>query len=143
VSRPTIVKSAVLIAGVFVVVLIVGSVISSGPSDATVAQAKPPTTVTTTEPPPEGVAIVRLSNGVFRPANLKLDPAEIPVVQWVNEDPREYVLVSLEGAFESPPLGQGDTFEFDYSTLEPGIHRYNALIGAQRVPGSVDTRPDQ
>ncbi len=142
-SRPTIVKSALLVAGVFVVTLIVGSVISSSPSDATVAQARPPTSVTTTEPPPEGVAIVRLSNGVFRPANLKLNTAEIQIVQWVNEDPREYVLVSSEGAFESQPLGQGDTFEFDYSTLDPGIHRYNALIGAQRIPGSVDTRPDQ
>ena len=86
---------------------------------------------------------MRLSNGVFRPANLKLNTAEIQIVQWVNEDPREYVLVSSEGAFESQPLGQGDTFEFDYSTLDPGIHRYNALIGAQRIPGSVDTRPDQ
>jgi hypothetical protein len=40
------------------------------------------------------------------------------------------------------PLGEGDTFGFDDSTLEPGINRCN-LIEAQRVPGSVDTLTDQ
>jgi hypothetical protein len=143
VGRRNIMKSTVLVVSVFVVLLIVGTLISSEPSEATQEAAKPPTTTTTTEPPPEGVAIVRLSNGVFRPANLDMDTAVVQVVQWVNEDPREYVIRATDGSFESPPLAQGDTFEWDFSVLPPGIHRYNALIGFQRIPGSVDTRPNQ
>lgn len=36
-----------------------------------------------------------------------------------------------------------DVVVFDFSTLPPAIHRYNATLGFNRVPGSVDTRPDQ
>jgi hypothetical protein len=143
VGRRTLIQSSLLVVVVFVVLLVVGTVITSGPSTATQEAARPPTTTTTTEPPPEGVVIVRLSNGVFRPANLAIDIAEVQIVQWVNEDDREYIIVGSGGTFESPPLNQGDTFEFDFSTLDPAIHRYNALIGFQRIPGSVDTRPEQ
>ena len=87
--------------------------------------------------------IVRVNNGVFRPANLRIDLAVTQTIQWINEDDREYVIVGSGGTFESPPLAQGDTFEFDFSTLEPAIHRYNAVLGFQRIPGSVDTRPEQ
>jgi hypothetical protein len=143
VGRRNIMRGTVLVAIVFAVLVVVGAVVSSGPSDATTESARPPTTTTTTEPPPEGVAIVRLSNGVFRPANLDLNTAEVQIVQWVNEDDREYVIRATDGSFESPPLAQGDTFEIDFSGLPPAIHRYNALVGFQRIPGSVDTRPDQ
>ncbi len=135
-------KSTLLVATVFVVLLVVGTLNTSSPSEATVQADRKPTTTTTTEPPPQGVTIVRIDNGAFRPANLKIDLDEIWIVQWINEDPREYQLVDSNGNFEVT-LAPGDVFEFDYSTLEPGIHRYNALIGFQRLPGSVDTRPDQ
>ncbi len=137
-----IVKSALLIIGVFVVLIALGSLNTSSPSEATVEADRQPTTTTTTEPPPEGIIVVRIDNGVFRPSNLKIDLNEIWIVQWINEDPREYALVDSTGAFETT-IAQNEVFEFDYSTLEPGIHRYNALIGFQRIPGSVDTRPAQ
>lgn len=143
VGRRNIIRSTVLVAIVFAVLLVAGAWASSSPSDETLANAKPPTTTTTTEPPPEGVAVVRLSNGVFRPANLDVDLSVVQIVQWLNEDDREYVIRSTDGEFESPPLAQGETFEFDFSALPPGIHRYNALVGFQRIPGSVDTRPNQ
>ncbi|MGI9642015.1 MAG: hypothetical protein ACR2N9_04445 [Acidimicrobiia bacterium] len=142
-GRRTMIQSIVLVVAVFVVLLAVGTVITSGPSSATQESARPPTTTTTTEPPPEGVVVVKLSNGVFRPSNLAIDLDEIQVVQWINEDDREYIIVGSGDTFESPPLNEGDTFEFDFSTLDPAIHRYNAVIGFQRIPGSVDTRPEQ
>ena len=142
-DRRTLIQSTGLIAVVFVVLLAVGAVISSGPSSATTEAGRAPTTTTTTEPPPEGVEVVRLSNGAFRPSNLTIDLDEIQIVQWNNEDAREYIILGAGDIFESPPLNQGDTFEFDFTTLEPAIHRYNALIGFQRIPGSVDSRPEQ
>jgi hypothetical protein len=135
-------KSTLLVVGVFVALMIVGAIMASGPSAATIAADRTPTSTTTTEPPPEGIAIVRIDNGVFRPANLKIDLDEVWIVRWINDDPREYVMVDSDGNFEVT-LAEGDTFEFDYSTLEPGIHRYKALIGFQRIPGSVDSRPSQ
>lgn len=137
-----IMKSALLIVSVFVVLIILGALNTSSPSGATIEADRKPTTTTTTEPPPEGVTVVRIDNGVFRPANLKIDLEEIRIIRWINKDPTEYILVDSDGAFEIT-LGQNETFEFDYSTLEPGIHRYKALIGLQRIPGSVDTRPEQ
>ena len=144
-GRRTLINSTLLVVGVFAVLFLIGQspLFSSSPSDDVVEAGRAPTTTTTTEPPPEGVVIVRIDNGVFRPANLAVDLTETQTVQWVNEDPREYVIIGSGGTFESPPLAQGDTFEFDFSTLEPAIHRYNAVIGFQRIPGSVDTRPEQ
>ena len=142
-GKRTLIQSTVLVVVVFAVLVAIGSLLSSSPSEATVEAGRVPTTTTTTEPPSEGVVVVRLSNGVFRPSNLAIDIEVTQIVQWINEDPREYIIVGSGGTFESPPLNQGDTFEFDFSTLEPAIHRYNALIGFQRIPGSVDTRPEQ
>ena len=142
-GRRNVMKSILLVAAVFAVLLVVGTVISSSPSEATLESGRVPSTTTTTEPPPEGTVKVRLNNGVFRPANLRIDLEEVQVVEWIIEDDREYVIVSSTGLFESGPLGLGDTFEFDFSTVEPAIHRYNALIGFQRIPGSVDSRPEQ
>lgn len=142
-GRRNLINSTILVVVVFAALVIIGSLLESGPSQETIDADRRPTTTTTTEPPPEGVVIVKISNGVFRPANLKLDVSEIQSVQWVNEDDVEYVIIGSGGIFESPPLNNGDTYEFDFSTLPPGIHRYNAVIGFQRLPGSVDTRPDQ
>ena len=138
----TIMKSAAFVVVVFVVLLGIGALKTSGPSDATVASDKAPIATTTTEAPPEGIAVVHIDNGVFRPANLKINLDEVWIVRWVNDDDAEYLLQGTEDEFEVE-LGPGATFEFDYSTLEPDIHRYRAFIGFNRIPGSVDTRPKQ
>jgi hypothetical protein len=135
-------NSAGFVIIVFVVLVAIGTLKSSGPSEATVASDKKPVATTTTEPPPEGVAIVRIDNGVFRPANLKINLDEVWLVQWVNDDDVEYLLQGTEDEFEVT-LGPGASFEFDYSTLEPDIHRYRAFVGFNRIPGSVDSRPEQ
>lgn len=117
----------------------------SGPSPEVLAADRRPATTTTTEPPPEGVVFVRIANGAFRPSNLEIDPAETPIVRWVHEDDpeREYVIEARSGLFMSDPMTTGDTFEVDFSELEPGIYRYFAFLGRNRVPGTVDTRPNQ
>jgi hypothetical protein len=115
----------------------------SGPSPEALARNEPPPTSTTTTLPPQGVVIVTIKNGKFSPALLKLDLEKEWIVRWVNEDPpREYVLEARD-LFTSPTLAPGDVFEFDFSTVEPAIHRYYTFIGNQRVPGSVDTRPER
>ncbi len=141
-EKKSIIKSAILVGGIAVVLVLVGLAFQSAPSDAVAEKATPPTSTTTTEPPPEGVIIVRIDNGSFRPSNVKLDLNEVWIVKWVNEDPRDYVLADKDDRFETL-LKPGDEFEFDYSTLEPGIYRVNATVGFQRIPGTIDTRPDQ
>ena len=84
----TILKSSLLVVGVAAVLLVMGLAIESAPSDQVAEADNKPTTTTTTEPPPEGVFVVRLDNGTFRPANVALDLDETWIVKWVNEDPR-------------------------------------------------------
>lgn len=117
----------------------------SGPSEAVAAAGREPQATTTTEPPDEGVVVVSITNGSFRPSNLKLDLNEEWIVEWRHEDDpeREYVLEARNGEFESPTLAQGDTYQVDFSQLEPDIYRYNMWIGQQRLSGFIDTRPDQ
>ena len=128
-----------IVAAVFALVV---TACSSGPSSD---DLRPPTTTTTTEAPPEGVIVVIISNGAFRPSNLDVDLDETPIVRWVHDDTadREYVIEARNGEFISDPMGPGDEFEFDFSTLEPGIYRYFSFLGLTRVPGTVDTRPEQ
>jgi hypothetical protein len=138
----TILKSALLVVGIAAVLLVMGLAIESAPSDQVAQADNKPTTTTTTEPPPEGVFVVRLDNGTFRPANVALDLDETWIVKWINEDPREYILADKDDQFEVT-LAPGDEFEFDYSTLEPGIYRVFASVGFQRIPGTIDSRPAQ
>ena len=138
----TIVKSVLLVLGVVAVLFIGGFALTSSPSAHVTESAKPPTTTTTTEPPPEGVFIIAIDNGSFRPSNVLLDIDETWIVKWVNADPREYMLADKEGLFEVT-LAEGDEFEFDYSTLPAGIYRVFATVGFQRIPGTIDTRPEQ
>jgi plastocyanin len=142
VGSRNIMKSAVFVIVVFVFLVAIGTLLSSGPSDAAVAADKRPATTTTTEAPPEGLTVVRIDNGVFRPANLKIDINEIWVVRWVNDDKVEYLLEGTNDEFQVQ-LPPGESFEFDFSGLEPGIYRYRAFVGFNRIPGSVDTRPQQ
>lgn len=126
-------------------VMLVGAGCGSGPSEAALAQNRTPQTTTTTEPPPEGIVIVRITNGAFRPANLKVDCAVDAIVEWRHEDipEREYVLEARNGEFISPPLNPGDTFQWPVCDFEPGIYRYFVNLGRNRIPGSIDSRPEQ
>ena len=126
-------------------VLLIASACGSGPSDAALAAQRIPTTTTTTEPPPEGLVFITISNGSFQPSNLQLDLTKEWIVQWRHEDTaeREYVLTARNGEFESGPLNTGDIFEFDFSSVDPGIYRYFAILGLTRVVGFIDTRPKQ
>lgn len=67
-ANRTILKSALFIGGVFVALIVIGSLFSSGPSQATIDADRQPTTTTTTEPPPVGVFVVHIDNGVLRPS---------------------------------------------------------------------------
>lgn len=138
-------SSVLLVVAVFGILLVLGSITGSGPSEAALANNQRPTTTTTTEPPPEGVVVVELRNGSFGPANLKLDLNRAWIVRWVNRDPRDVILFdrSREDLFNVPLAANGGEFEFDYSELPPAIWRYSAEIGRQLIPGQIDTRPDQ
>ncbi len=138
----TIIKSVLLVVGVVAVLFLAGLAVASSPSADVTEAAKLPTTTTTTEPPPEGVFVVLLDNGSFRPSNVLLDLDEVWIVKWINNDDREYLMADKEDHFEVT-LGPGDEFEFDYSTLEPGIYRVFATVGFNRIPGTIDTRPKQ
>ena len=123
---------------------------ASGPSPEALERAEAPSTTTTTEPPPEGVFIVAIRNASFRPSNLTLDLTEFQIVRWENEDTdREYMITSRargddgERLFESPVIGAGGSWELDFSQLEEAVHRYFTTLGAQTIPGLVDTRPEQ
>lgn len=130
--------------GVLVLALVAGAC-GSGPTEAVLAQGRVPQTTTTTEPPPEGVVIVTISNGAFRPSNLDVDLDVATIVEWRHEDTgdREYVIEARTGEFMSEPLNAGDRFQVDFSELPPDIYRYFAILGNTRVPGTVDTRPEQ
>ncbi len=129
--------------GTIIVLALVLAACGSGPSNDALIRNQPPPTTTTTTLPPEGVVVVTIKNGKFSPALLQIQLEESWIVRWVNEDPpREYVLEARD-LFESPTLTAGQSFEFDFSTVEPGIYRYFTFIGNQRVPGSVDTRPER
>lgn len=117
---------------------------SSGPSAEAEARNQVPSTTTTTEPPPEGVVVVRIANGAFRPSNLTLDLSKEWIVVWENEDDRPYVIESrARDVFTSPEIPPGGEWEFDFRSLDEAIHRYHMFVGNQRVPGQVDTRPEQ
>ncbi len=118
---------------------------ASGPSQETLDRDRAPETTTTTEAPVEGNAIVSITNGSFRPSNLKIDLDVEWIVEFRHEDSdeREYVIEARNGEFMSGPLNTGDVFEVDMREFEPGIYRYFAFLGNNRIPGSIDTRPDQ
>lgn len=120
-----------------------GLIAAACSSGSSFPDAKPPTTTTTTEAPEMGVEIVRISNGSFQPSNLQLDLAETSIIRFVQEDAdRTYTLVSGDDLFENTELNEGDEFDVDLGDLEEKIYRFSALFGFNRLPLSVDTRPD-
>ncbi len=129
--------------------MLVSSACASGPAPEVLAAGRTPSTTTTTLPPPEGVTVVRIANASFRPSNLTLDIDREWIVEWRNEDDREYQIISRdrndegERIFESPMLVEGDTWQVDFRDLEPAVYRYFMTLGAQSIPGLVDTRPEQ
>lgn len=129
-----------------VVVVLAGAVLvaacASGPSPEAITGDRRPVATTSTIPLPEGLFKIDISNGAFQPAVVELDLDEFQIVLWENTDDREYVITSRNrGEFQSPTLLLGDTFEFDFTTLEVDVHRYFLEIGNQIVPGLIDTRP--
>ncbi len=130
-------------AAVAALLALVAGACASGPSQATIDSGRRPTTTTTTEPPPEGVFVVAIRNAAFRPANLQLDLDEFWIVEWRNEDDREYVVEARRGEFMSPTLTKGDTFQVDLREFEPSLIRFFTFAGNQRIPGIIDTRPEQ
>jgi hypothetical protein len=148
-ANRTIFRSALFVAAVFVGLIVLGSVLASGPSQATIDSGRLPTSTSTTEPPPEGVVVVFIDNGTLRPSNLEINIDAIQTVQWINRDDREFILEDAESNFVSDPLGKGDMFEFDFSTVPQGLYRYKAILvtdsifGGVRIPGLVDSRAEQ
>lgn len=127
-----------------VLLAIVLAACSSGPSPVALERDQLPQAPTTTLPQPEGTILVIISNGRFAPSNLALDLNTHWIVRWENRDPpRQYVLRERNGLFESEVLEPGDAFEVDFSELPTGLYRYHTEIGAQRIPGLVDTRPSR
>jgi hypothetical protein len=127
-----------------VIALLLGAC-ASGPSDAALEAGKVPVSTTTTEAPPEGITVVIIEGGRFRPSNLKLDLDKEWIVEWRHEDvpEREYTLEARNGEFTSELMTPDSVFQVDFSELEPGIYRYFSFLGNNRIPGSVDTRPEQ
>jgi hypothetical protein len=115
----------------------------SGPSPEALERNQPPLTTTTTEAAPAEVVVVTIENGKFSPSVLEIDLTKQWIVRWDNDDPpREYSIISrTAGLFESPIIKPGESWEFDFSTMEPGLYRYSTYLGDQRIPGLVDTRP--
>ena len=142
-GKRNLIKSIVFVVVVFGLLIVVGNINTSAPSASVIEADRQPTTTTTTEPPPPGVAFVVISNGSFQPSILELDLTDIHIVQWTNEDALEYEFSSADDLWETFTLSEGDQFEFDFSTVEPAIYRQKASIGFNRIPGSVDTRPEQ
>ncbi|MFQ5518070.1 MAG: hypothetical protein ACE5E8_10925 [Acidimicrobiia bacterium] len=123
---------------------LVAAACGSGPSPDAEARNQVPSTTTTTEPPPEGVVVVKIANAAFRPSNLTLDLTKEWIVKWTNQDDRTYVIESrTRDEFTSPEIPPGGEWEFDFRELEEGLHRYRMFVGNQRVPGLIDTRPEQ
>ena len=60
-----------------------------------------------------------------------------------NRDAEERELTATKGEFESGLIAPGATFEVDFRDFEPGLYRYQMFIGQQRIPGIVDSRPQQ
>jgi len=132
-----------LLLAAFVTMTTIAAACASGPSPEVLSRGLSPSTTTTTEPLPEGLALVKITNASFQPSVLELNTNVIPVVRWENLDNVDYVILARGKEFESPNMAPGDTWDFDFTTLEPGVYRYFITRGAQTIPGLVDTRPAQ
>jgi hypothetical protein len=129
---------------VIIVLILTAVACGSGPSPEALERNQRPSTTTTTEPPPEGVTVIVINNGAFAPSILNIDLETIWIVRWENHDDVEYVISSQKaGVFESPSLAPGDSWEFDFSTVEPDVYRFVTFIGNVRIPGLIDSQPER
>ena len=136
-------RRALVLTAIPLACLLVAGACASGPSPEVEARGLSPSTTTTTEALPDNISLVRITNASFQPAVLELDTNVVPIVRWENLDDVEYVILARGREFESPAVPPGGTWDFDFSTLEPGVYRYLITRGAQTIPGLVDTRPAQ
>jgi plastocyanin len=136
-------KRFLLLVSVPVAIMVVATACASGPSPEVAARGLQPPVTTTTVPLAEGIVLIKIFNAAFQPAVLELDPNTFPVVRWENTDDVEYTIFARGDEFESPVITPGATWDFDFSTLEPGVYRYFIIRGAQTIPGLIDTRPAQ
>jgi hypothetical protein len=129
--------------GTIIVFALLLAACGSGPSPEALDRNQPPSTTTTTEAASAEVVVVRIENGKFSPSLLEIDLTKQWIVRWENDDPpREYTIISrTAGLFESPVIKPGESWEFDFSKVEPGLYRYHTFVGDQRIPGLIDTRP--
>lgn len=131
------------LAGVIIVAALTVAACASGPSQEALDRNQRPSTTTTTEPPPEGVTIIVIRNGAFAPSIVNIDLETTPIVRWENRDEVEYVISAQRGEFESPPVAPGESWEFDFSTVEPDVYRFATYRGNVRIPGLVDSQPER
>ncbi|NNF69681.1 MAG: hypothetical protein HKN01_07900 [Acidimicrobiia bacterium] len=145
---------------------------ASGPSPEALERNLTPSTTTTTEPLPEGVVIVVIENGAFRPSNLELDLVETYIVEWRHQDtqsiddegnPRTFSIETRRGELGAQAraaqetgdpdarcspcvefeIELGEVHQIDFRDLEPGLYRYFTFLGQNRIPGTIDSRPAQ
>ncbi len=62
-------------------------------------------------------------------------------VTWKNLDPEPHTIASVDGAFRSGALDEGDKFSFTFAT--PGSYRYVCSIHPQMVGTVIVTPPAQ
>jgi plastocyanin len=69
-------------------------------------------------------AMVVMKNFDYSPMELTVTPGTI--VTWKNLDGEPHTVASLDGAFHSPALDQGDTYQFKFD--KPGVYKYICSI---------------
>lgn len=163
---------AVGVAALSLALVLAASACSSGPSPEALERNQTPSTTTTTEPLPEGLVIVTIENGAFRPSNIELDLEEFYIVEWRHQDStsldadgntRVFTIETRRGEFGAQQraaeetgdpdarcqpcvefeLAFGESHQIDFRDFEPGLYRYFSFLGQNRIPGTIDTRPAQ
>ena len=69
-------------------------------------------------------AMVVLKNFDFSPMDVTVTPGS--TVTWKNMDGEPHTVASADGAFHSPALDQGDTYQFKFD--KPGVYKYICSI---------------
>jgi plastocyanin len=83
---------------------------------------------------------IRIAGFAFTPTNVTIKAGA--TVRWENLDPFTHTVTSVTpaGLFDSGPLGQGDSFQFQFT--KPGIYSYHCnfhsvMTGTVTVIGST------
>lgn len=78
------------------------------------------------------VSTITIQNGTFNPNNLTIRSGTN--VQWINNDSTQHQIVSDTGAFQSPILNSGDSYNFFFG--KSGIYGYHDALNAT-ITGTV------